>query len=357
MPWTGSSPSPGLLIGLLVGRHRHGRRLADDAAPRAVLRLQAVDRDRDGHRPRRDLQVVRRRPAPPAWVTSTRAWRRGCCSARRRSRSSASRSRGGSGASTATGTRTRRRRSSASRSCVCGHRVPRQGVPPLEPRGQAVHPLEPRPGDRRRDGRRRRLRRRPHLGRERDDLRPRDADRVPADRREDRRHRHLPRRDPARRRRCGTSRRGARRPRGDRLAADRLRPRRPHRRPAHRQAPRPRAPDRARRDADAGRGQAHRSTRSRRDRAHRGRRGRARGARGGMALGRDAHRARAGPPRARAYSGSAGGIGQETNGRPVSRYPTLYAVQPAQKPVVAARSARAATRRPSAAPTVSSPNA
>ena len=37
------------------------------------------------------------------------------------------------------------------------------------------------------------------------------------------------------------------------------------------------------------------------------------------------------------------GIGQETNGRPVSRQPSLYASQPVQKPVTAASSASAAT--------------
>ena len=83
-------------------------------------------------------------------------------------------------------------------------------------------------------------------------------------------------------------------------------------------------------------------------------RGRAHGSSGGgpEPLARGARSATA-----ERYSGSAGGSGQETNGRPVSRYPILYAVQPAQKPVVAASSASAATRRPSAAPTVSSPNA
>ena len=67
-------------------RHRDGRRLADDAAPRPVLRLQAVDRDRHRHRPRGDLQVVRQ-SSTAASGTSTRASRRGRCSARRRSRS------------------------------------------------------------------------------------------------------------------------------------------------------------------------------------------------------------------------------------------------------------------------------
>ena len=41
-----------------------------------------------------------------------------------------------------------------------------------------------------------------------------------------------------------------------------------------------------------------------------------------------------------------GGSGQETNGRPRSRQPSLYASQPVQKPVIAASSARAATRMP-----------
>ena len=47
-----------------------------------------------------------------------------------------------------------------------------------------------------------------------------------------------------------------------------------------------------------------------------------------------------------------GGSGQETNGRPRSRQPSLYASQPVQKPVIAASSARAATRMPSPAPSV-----
>ena len=41
--------------------------------------------------------------------------------------------------------------------------------------------------------------------------------------------------------------------------------------------------------------------------------------------------------------GARPGIGQETNGRPVSRQPSLYASQPVQKPVTAASSASAAT--------------
>ena len=52
---------------------------------------------------------------------------------------------------------------------------------------------------------------------------------------------------------------------------------------------------------------------------------------------------------------ASGGNGHETNGRPVSRYPTLYAVQPAQTPVAAASSASDATRSPSPAATVSRP--
>ena len=47
-----------------------------------------------------------------------------------------------------------------------------------------------------------------------------------------------------------------------------------------------------------------------------------------------------------------GGSGQETNGRPRSRQPSLYASQPVQKPVSAASSASAATRTPSATPSV-----
>src|SRR2546423_8473857 len=38
-----------------------------------------------------------------------------------------------------------------------------------------------------------------------------------------------------------------------------------------------------------------------------------------------------------------GGIGQETNGRPRRRQPSLYASQPVQKPVTAASSASTAT--------------
>ncbi len=45
--------------------HGHGRRLADDADPRHRLRLPADVRRRHRHRPRRDLQVVRRGSSPP----------------------------------------------------------------------------------------------------------------------------------------------------------------------------------------------------------------------------------------------------------------------------------------------------
>ena len=138
-------------------------------------------------------------------------------------------------------------------------RVPRQGLPPHGLRRPPVHPRSARPGDRRADGDRRGLRRRADLGRERHGLRARDADRVPAHRGEDRRHGHLPRRDPARRRRRRPSRRGQRRPQGDRVAADRLDSGRPHRRQVHGEAPRPLAPDHARRHAHARRGQARRS--------------------------------------------------------------------------------------------------
>ena len=68
----------------------HGRRLADDAHPRLPLRHPAVDGDRHRHRPRRDLQVGRRRAAPAAWATCARGSRAGCSSARSRRRSSAS---------------------------------------------------------------------------------------------------------------------------------------------------------------------------------------------------------------------------------------------------------------------------
>jgi uncharacterized protein len=50
-----------------------------------------------------------------------------------------------------------------------------------------------------------------------------------------------------------------------------------------------------------------------------------------------------------------GGNGQETNGSPRSRQPSLYASQPAQKPVAAASSASAATRPPKTAPSAESP--
>ena len=90
-------------------------------------------------------------------------------------------------------------------------RVPRQGVPPLGRRTTSRSSSRPR--DRViavADGRRRRLRRRAHLGGERHDLRARDADRVPAHRGEDRRHGHLPRGDAARgRRRRAPGRRAA----------------------------------------------------------------------------------------------------------------------------------------------------
>ena len=56
----------GLLLGLDRRPHRDGRRLADDADPRDRLRLQADVRGRHRHLPRRDLQVVRRDPAPAA---------------------------------------------------------------------------------------------------------------------------------------------------------------------------------------------------------------------------------------------------------------------------------------------------
>ncbi len=51
------------------------------------------------------------------------------------------------------------------------------------------------------------------------------------------------------------------------------------------------------------------------------------------------------------------GIGHDTNGLPVRRQPSLYASQPVQNPVTAARSASAATRTPSAAPSHSAPAA
>src|SRR5262249_45215191 len=51
------------------------------------------------------------------------------------------------------------------------------------------------------------------------------------------------------------------------------------------------------------------------------------------------------------------GIGQETNGRPVRRQPSLYASQPVQKPVIAARRARAATSSASATPAAVQPSA
>ena len=48
-------------------RHdRHGRRQPDDADPDPAVRLRRQGRGRHRHPPRRDLQVVRRRPAPDA---------------------------------------------------------------------------------------------------------------------------------------------------------------------------------------------------------------------------------------------------------------------------------------------------
>ena len=61
-------------------------------------------------------------------------------------------------------------------------------------RRRALPARAPRQGDRGRDRRELRLRRRADLGRLGDLLRPRDAARLPADRAEDRRHRHVPRR-------------------------------------------------------------------------------------------------------------------------------------------------------------------
>ena len=258
-------------------RDGDGRRLADDAAPRPLLRLQAVDRDRDGHRPRRDLQVVRCRPAPsarsrPRAADGVDAARLGAVlDPRRRARLVAQarvrrRLRGhGEGDPRRRARRLRRR-------------LPGQGVPPLDPRGQALHPRAARPCDRRRDRRRRRVRRRPDVCRQRHPLRARDARRVPAHRREDRRHRHLPRGDPAHGRGCGPPARRARRPGCDGLAADRLRARRPDRRAFHRRVARPRASDRARGDAHARRRQARRPARRRRDRARGRGRSRHRGA-------------------------------------------------------------------------------
>ena len=54
-------------------------------------------------------------------------------------------------------------------------------------------------------------------------------------------------------------------------------------------------------------------------------------------------------------SSATGGSGHDTKGLPAMRWPILYAVQPAQNPVAAARSASAATRRPSPAPTTVTP--
>ena len=106
----------GLLVGILVGHDRHGRRLADDADPDPGLRLRREGRGRDGHPPRRDLQVVRRRATPDARHRARAARALDARSARRRCRSSACRSRA---ASATTPTR-RWAGSSAARSSSAG---------------------------------------------------------------------------------------------------------------------------------------------------------------------------------------------------------------------------------------------
>ena len=192
--WTGSSPSPGSLVGLLVGVTGMGGgslmtpllvlffgfkpsiAIGTDIVHGAIFKsFGAVQHRRLGTcaRPAHRLDAARL-----GAVLDRRRLAALVAQARVRGRVRGQ----------------RRRRSSEWRSSSAGPGVPRQGVPALRAGGQALHPRAARPGDRGRGRGRRWLRRRPHLGRQRHAVRAGDADRVPAHRGEDRRHGHLPRR-------------------------------------------------------------------------------------------------------------------------------------------------------------------
>ena len=171
----------GLLIGVLVGMTGMGGGSLMTPILVIVFGFKPDARGGDGHRPRRDLQDGRRRPAPPARHRAHRLVgldvprQRAVVAARRR------RSRRRSSTTTATptdvdGLHPRRRAALRRRSASCEELPRREGDRGRRP----VRHDHARPDRRGRDRRRRRLHRRPDVGRERDVLRADDAVRLPA---------------------------------------------------------------------------------------------------------------------------------------------------------------------------------